>query len=41
MVNAELSTRGGAAMTRPTGAPCWIDLMTSDAGRVTPFYTEL
>jgi predicted enzyme related to lactoylglutathione lyase len=28
-------------MTRPTGAPCWIDLMTSDAGRVTPFYTEL
>jgi len=28
-------------MTGPTGAPCWIDLMTSDSGRVAPFYTEL
>jgi uncharacterized protein len=28
-------------MTRPIGAPCWIDLLTSDAGRAREFYAEL
>ena len=28
-------------MTRPTGAPCWMDLLTSDTERATRFYTEL
>lgn len=28
-------------MTRPTGAPCWIDLLTSDTERATRFYTGL
>lgn len=25
----------------PLGAPCWVDLMTSDTGRIRAFYTEL
>jgi predicted enzyme related to lactoylglutathione lyase len=28
-------------MTRPTGAPCWMDLLTSDTGRAREFYGEL
>jgi uncharacterized protein len=28
-------------MTRPTGAPCWMDLLTSDTERATRFYTGL
>jgi predicted enzyme related to lactoylglutathione lyase len=28
-------------MTRPTGAPCWMDLLTSDTERATRFYTNL
>jgi uncharacterized protein len=28
-------------MERPIGAPCWIDLLTSDEGRAREFYTEL
>jgi predicted enzyme related to lactoylglutathione lyase len=28
-------------MKRPIGAPCWIDLLTSDEGRAREFYTEL
>jgi predicted enzyme related to lactoylglutathione lyase len=28
-------------MTRPIGAPCWMDLMTSDEGRAREFYGEL
>jgi predicted enzyme related to lactoylglutathione lyase len=28
-------------MQRPTGAPCWIDLMTSDEGRAREFYPAL
>lgn len=28
-------------MTRPTGAPCWIDLLTSDTGEATRFYAEV
>jgi predicted enzyme related to lactoylglutathione lyase len=28
-------------MTRPIGAPCWMDLLTSDAGRARAFYGEL
>jgi predicted enzyme related to lactoylglutathione lyase len=28
-------------MKRPTGAPCWIDLMTSDEGRAREFYPEV
>lgn len=27
--------------TAPTGAPCWVDLTTSDVGRSRAFYTEL
>jgi hypothetical protein len=28
-------------MTRPAGAPCWIDLLSTDTGRAAGFYTEL
>lgn len=28
-------------MTRPNGAPCWIDLLTSGSEGATRFYTEL
>lgn len=28
-------------MTRPIGAPCWMDLMTSDEGQAREFYGEL
>ena len=28
-------------MTRPTGAPCWMDLLTSDTARARAFYSEL
>ena len=28
-------------MTRPAGAPCWIDLLTPDPERASHFYTEL
>lgn len=28
-------------MTRPAGAPCWIDLLTSDPERASRFYPEL
>jgi predicted enzyme related to lactoylglutathione lyase len=28
-------------MKRPVGAPCWIDLLTSDEGRAREFYTGL
>jgi predicted enzyme related to lactoylglutathione lyase len=28
-------------MTRPAGAPCWIDLLTSDTARAREFYTGL
>ncbi len=28
-------------MTRPNGAPCWIDLLTSDTGRAREFYAGL
>ncbi len=28
-------------MTRPNGAPCWIDLLTSDMARAREFYTGL
>lgn len=28
-------------MTRTIGAPCWMDLLTSDTERATSFYTEL
>jgi uncharacterized protein len=28
-------------MKRPIGAPCWIDLLTSDAGRARDFYNEI
>jgi predicted enzyme related to lactoylglutathione lyase len=28
-------------MTRPAGAPCWIDLLTADPERASVFYTEL
>jgi uncharacterized protein len=28
-------------MQRPIGAPCWIDLLTSDEGRAREFYPEL
>jgi uncharacterized protein len=28
-------------VTRPAGAPCWIDLLTSDSAVATRFYTEL
>jgi uncharacterized protein len=28
-------------MNRPIGAPCWIDLLTSDAGRARDFYNEV
>ncbi len=28
-------------MTRPIGAPCWMDLLTSDTGRAREFYTGL
>jgi predicted enzyme related to lactoylglutathione lyase len=28
-------------MKRPIGAPCWIDLLTSDEGRAREFYAEL
>jgi predicted enzyme related to lactoylglutathione lyase len=28
-------------MTRPMGAPCWMDLLTSDEGRARAFYSEL
>src|SRR5947209_5188486 len=27
--------------TAPIGAPCWVDLMTSDTDRARAFYTEL
>jgi uncharacterized protein len=27
--------------TRPIGAPCWIDLLTSDVGRARDFYNEI
>jgi uncharacterized protein len=33
--------RKGAAMTRPVGAPCWIDLLSTDAERASRFYSEL
>ncbi len=28
-------------MTRPTGAPCWMDLLTSDTARARAFYAEI
>ena len=28
-------------MTRPTGAPCWMDLLTSDTARAREFYAEV
>jgi uncharacterized protein len=28
-------------MTRPIGAPCWMDLLTSDTARAREFYSEL
>jgi uncharacterized protein len=34
-------TAKGAIMKRPIGAPCWIDLLTSDAGRARDFYNEI
>src|SRR5437588_11845357 len=27
--------------TAPVGAPCWVDLMTSDTARARDFYTQL
>lgn len=30
-----------APTRRPTGAPCWVDLSTSDAERASAFYSEL
>jgi predicted enzyme related to lactoylglutathione lyase len=37
-----MSTSATAAHSqRPVGAPCWIDLMTSDASGAQAFYTEL
>jgi hypothetical protein len=33
-----VKVRGERMMTRPIGAPCWMDLMTSDAARAREFY---
>src|ERR1700729_2482391 len=35
------SLRRGRVMKRPIGAPCWIDLLTSDAPRAQDFYNEI